>query len=111
MFDHLIMPPRAGYVVITTNDFMAIVRDTGDIVSVIEDADAVLEHLSLTLPGGLRRQRVYVESSPGSSDFHELLHTGGDLLDIIACSADQADYLQQHVASLEGRECQEWLIH
>ena len=101
MFDHLIMPPRAGYVVITTNDFMAIVRDTGDIVSVIEDADAVLEHLSLTLPGGLRRQRVYVESSPGSSD----------LLDIVACSADQADYLQQHVASLEGRECQEWLIH
>ena len=111
MFDHLIMPPRAGYAVITTNDFMVIVRDTGDIVSVLEDADAVLEHLSLTLPGGLRRQRVYVESSPGSSDFHELLHTGGDLLDIIACSADQADYLQQHVASLEGRECQEWLIH
>ena len=48
MFDHLIMPPRAGYAVITTNDFMVIVRDTGDIVSVLEDADAVLEHLSLT---------------------------------------------------------------
>lgn len=102
MFDHLTMPPRAEYAVITTNDFMAIVRDTGDIVSVLDDADAVLEHLSLTLPGGLRRQRVYVESSPGSSDYHELLHAGGDLLDIIVCSADQSDYLQQHVASLEG---------
>ncbi|BBI65661.1 hypothetical protein HSBAA_PA_2640 (plasmid) [Vreelandella sulfidaeris] len=52
MFDHLIMPPRAGYAVITTNDFMVIVRDTGDIVSVLEDADAVLEHLSLTILAG-----------------------------------------------------------
>lgn len=102
MFDHLIMPPRAGYAVITTNDFMAIVRDTGDIVSVLEDADAVLEHLSLTLPGGLRRKRVYVESSPGASDFHDVMHEGGDLLDIVVCSADQADYLQQHIAGLEG---------
>ncbi|EHA15238.1 hypothetical protein [Halomonas sp. HAL1] len=102
MFDHLIMPPRAGYAVITTNDFMAIVRDTGDIVGVLEDADAVLEHLSLTLPGGLRRKRVYVESSPGASDFHEVMHEGGDLLDIVVCSAGQADYLQQHIAGLEG---------
>ncbi|MEL7896538.1 MULTISPECIES: hypothetical protein [Vreelandella] len=102
MFDHLIMPPRAGYAVITTNDFMVIVRDTGDIVSVLEDADAVLEHLSLTIPGGLRRKRVYVESAPGASDFHEVMHESGDLLDIVMCSADQADYLQQYIASLEG---------
>lgn len=102
MFDHLIMPPRAGYAVLTTNDFMAIVRDTGEIVSVLEDADAVLEHMSLTLPGGLRRQRVYVESAPGSPGFHELVHVAGDLIDIVACSDDQADHLQQQVATAEG---------
>lgn len=102
MFDHSIMPPRAGYTILSTNDFMAILRDTGEIVNVLDDADSVLEHLSHTLPGGLRRQRVYVEAAPGSSEFHELVHQGGDLLEVVACSADQADHLQRLVAGAGG---------
>jgi hypothetical protein len=94
MFDHSIVLPRAGYAVLMTNDFMTIVRDTGEIVSVLEDADSVLEHLSVTLPAGLRRQRVCVEVSPGSSVFHELVHEAGDLLEVIVCSAGQGDHLR-----------------
>ncbi|GED46733.1 MULTISPECIES: hypothetical protein [Halomonadaceae] len=99
MVDQITMPPRAGYSAVLTNDFMVILRDHGEIVSVREDADSVLEHLSCTIPGGLKRQRVYVEEVPGGDGFYELKHQHGNLDGVEQCSSHQADHLKQLVSS------------
>tara|TARA_B100000678_G_C18213376_1_gene504332 strand:+ start:1425 stop:1745 length:321 start_codon:yes stop_codon:yes gene_type:complete len=99
MVDQITMPPRAAYSVILTNDFMVILRDHGEIVSVREDADAVLEHLSCTIPGGLKRQRVYVEEVPGGDGFYELKHQYGNLDVVEQCSSHQGGHLMQLVSS------------
>ena len=102
MDSHVAMPPRAEYGVRLANDMMVIIQDGGGVVSVIEDADSVLEHLSLTLPRRLTRQRVYVETHGETGRFHELCHRYGDLKSVAPCSAAQGAQLGEMVLALSG---------
>jgi hypothetical protein len=96
------MPPRAKYGVRLVNDMMVILQDGGGVVSVIEDADSVLEHLSLTLPRRLTRQRVYVEEHGERGKFHELCHRHGDLESVTPCSIAQGSQLQDMLSVTPG---------
>jgi len=102
MDSHAAMPPRAEYGVRLVNDMMVIIQDGGGVVSVIEDADSVLEHLSLTLPRRLIRQRVYVEAHGETGRFHELRHRYGDLKSVAPCSAAQGAQMEEMVLALSG---------
>lgn len=102
MDSHEAMPPRAEYGIRLANDMMVILQDAGGVVSVLEDADSVLEHLSITLQRGLTRQRVYVEEVEGTGCFHELRHRHGDLESVEPCSAEQGAQLARMVAVLAG---------
>ena len=81
---------------------MVILQDGGGVVSVIEDADSVLEHLSLTLPRRLTRQRVYVEAHGETGRFHELCHRHGDLESVTPCSTAQGSQLHEMLAVMPG---------
>jgi len=102
MDSHVAMPPRAEYGVRLANDMMVILQDGGGVVSVLEDADSVLEHLSLTLSRRLTRQRVYVEAHGEAGRFHELRHRHGDLQSVVPCSVAQGAQLEEMVLALSG---------